>query len=261
MLKKRLIPLILYDDWKMVKTINFTDIRNYGSPVVAAKTYDAQKVDEIIFLDIRASLNHREPPFDAAKDIISSCFCPVSVGGGINTISHIRRLLNIGADKVIINTGAVKRPEFIREASNYFGSSCIVVAIDIMKIKGFGYFVYILSGEKVVNLYPINWAKKCEYLGAGEIFINSIDRDGRECGYDNWILKMITNAVDIPVIASGGAGHPQHFVDVINKTGVDAVAAGSIFLYTEHSPMSARKYMLERGINVRPYEESKYGIL
>lgn len=260
MLKKRLIPLILFDDWKMVKTVNFTDIRNYGSPVAAAKIYDAQKVDEIIFLDIRASLRQKEPPFEAANDIITSCHMPVSVGGGITTISQIRKLLNMGADKVIINTGAIKRPEFIREAVNCFGSSCIVVAIDIFYVFG-NYHIFTHSGTHITCKDFVRWTKRCEALGAGELFINSINHDGRENGYNIHALKLVTEAVSIPVIAAGGAGHPQHLVDAIEKTNIDAVAVGSMFLYTEHSPISTRRYMLNKGINVRPSERSSYGVL
>ena len=250
--KKRLIPLILFDDWKMVKTINFSTMRNYGSPVVTAKVYNAQKVDELIYLDIRASLNNKEPDYDAISDIIKQCFMPVTVGGGIKTVEQVRMLLKIGADKVCINSLAVENPELIKVTANIFGSQCIVISIDAREMKN-SYEVFTYSGTKPMGLNAFEWAKKAEKLGAGEILINSIDNDGKMEGYDLTLLKKMSETVNVPVIAAGGAGHPQHLVDAITIGNVSAVAVGSLLLYTEYSPIRARLYMKEKNIDVRPY--------
>jgi len=252
MLKKRLMPLILFNDWKMVKTINFSDIRNYGSPVVAAKVYNAQKVDEIAYLDIRASLEGREPDYNAVQDIIRQCFMPVTIGGGISSVSHVRKLLQLGADKVSLCTAALKNPDILAEASSRFGKSCIVVAMDVKKING-EYEVFSHSGTQNSGMSAVDWARKAESLGAGELFVNSIDHDGKMDGYDLDLMSQVTESVNIPVIAGGGAGHPSHMVDLFNSCGISAVAAGSLFLYTEYSPIATRKYLKEHGVDVRPY--------
>ncbi len=247
-MKVRLIPLVLFNDWKMVKTIQFSDIRNYGSPVAAAKTYDAQRVDEIMYLDIRATEDGREPNYQAVSDIVGECFCPVAVGGGISTASHVKQLLSAGADKVVINTAVVENPMLISEISKVFGSQCIVVSIDVYE----GWMVHTCSGTVWTHLDAVSWASACECLGAGEILLNSVSRDGTEDGYDLKLLEAVVAKVNIPVIIAGGAGKPQDLVDAVNA-GASAVAAGSLFLYTEHSPISARKYMEMSGLNVRKY--------
>jgi len=248
--KKRVIPLILFDDWKMVKTINFSTIRNYGSPVVSAKVYNAQKVDELIYLDIRASLNMQQPDFDAISDIVRQCFMPVTIGGGVRTVEQAQKLFKIGADKVAINSSAIENPNLIKDIAYTFGSQSVVISIDVRKI-GRSYEVFTYSGTKPTGMSAFDWARKAEDLGAGEILINSIDNDGMMEGYDLNLLSQMYKSVRLPVIAAGGAGHPQHLVDAIAEANVSAVAVGSLFLYTEYNSITSKKYMKDNKIDVR----------
>lgn len=240
----------------MVKTVRFSDMRNYGSPITAVRTYDAQKVDEIILLDIRASAEYREPNYQMIEDIAGSCFCPVAYGGGISKFKDIEKILKAGADKVIINTATLENPTMVKHASKIFGSQCITLSLDIKDSElnrvfyESGRMPLVMTLPTLIDFY--------QGLEAGEIFINNISRDGTLKGYDIRLLKNLVNRFDIPIIAAGGAKDPQDFVDAVNIAKVSAVAAGSMFLFTEYSPMASRKYMYDKGINVRPYEKSDY---
>ncbi len=250
MLKKRLIPVLLLKNGRMVKTIQFDRLRDVGNPVTAAKIYDAQTADELAFLDILASVEERNILFDILDRVTEQCFMPLTVGGGIKTLDDIRKTLKAGADKVSINTKAVENPAFINEAARVFGSANIVVSIDYRKVNGQNK-VFIHSGKKETAYDPVAWAKEMEKRGAGEIIINCIDRDGMMNGYDIETISKVTSSVNVPIIAAGGAGTLQHFVDGITKGGASAVAAGSIFHFTDQSPIKARAFMKEAGLNVR----------
>ncbi len=251
MLLKRVMPLILFKDWKMVKTTNFSNAVNYGSPVGAVKVYGTGSADEIIYLDIQASLEKKGPNYEAVEDIVGECFVPLTVGGGIRTPEDIRKLLRVGADKVSINSAIVDNPLLVKEAAKIFGSQCIVASIDVKRV-GDSYEVFTLSGTRATGLNAFDWAVRVEQFGAGEILINSIDNDGVMKGYDLELLKGITDRVSIPVVAAGGAGHPQHLVDAIVIGKVEAVAVASLFLFTEYGPVATKRYLREQNIDVRP---------
>lgn len=250
MLKKRLIPVLLLKNGRMVKTMQFDKLRDVGNPVTAAKIYDAQSADELVFLDILASVEERKALIDIIDRVTEECFMPLTVGGGVKSLEDIRILLKAGADKVSINTAAVENPNLIKEASDKFGSANIVVSIDYKMIEGENK-VHTHCGKKKTDLDPVKWAVKVYELGAGEIMLNCIDRDGMMNGYDIEVIKAVSDSVDIPVIACGGAGSLQDFVDGVEKCNASAVAAGSIFHFTDQSPIKARFYMKERGVNVR----------
>ncbi len=250
MLKIRIIPSLLLKDGRMVKSVRFGGYRDVGHPVTTAKIYEAQRADELIFLDISASQEGRRTLFDYARQAAEECFMPLGIGGGIRSVEDIRELLKGGADKVVINTAAVENPELIRKAALRFGSSTIVVSIDVKKnVKG-NYEVFIKGGTKSTGLDPVIWAKQAEELGAGEIFITSIDKEGTMSGYDLDLLRVVSQAVLIPVIAHGGAGKLSDFKEAI-EAGASAVSAASIFHFTDQSPIKARKYLFDAGINVR----------
>ncbi|MDP8213533.1 MAG: imidazole glycerol phosphate synthase subunit HisF [Candidatus Zapsychrus exili] len=250
MLTKRIIPCLDVKDGRVVKGINFVNLRDAGDPVDIAEIYDKCKADEIVFLDITASHEKRSIIIDVLKKTAEKVFMPLTVGGGINSLEDIRELLNAGADKVSINTSAVKNPELIKQASDKFGSQCIVVAIDAKKEEG-NWQVYIHGGRTPTGQDAIEWAKQTEKLGAGEILLTSMDFDGTKNGYDIELTNAICTAVNIPVIASGGAGKLEDFSEILSKTTADAALAASVFHYGELSVEEVKNFLKKEGIKVR----------
>ena len=250
MLKVRIIPILLLKDGRMVKGKQFTDYRDTGDPVFASRIYNTQFVDELIFLDITATNDGRENHFDIIEQVSKECFMPLTIGGGISNVSQIRKLLKAGADKVVINTAAVNRPHFIEEAAGVFGSQCIVVGIDVRYEEG-NYIVYTNSGKVKTDLVLVDHIVNMEKLGAGEIFINSIDRDGMMRGYDLELIKLVLTYTALPVIACGGEGNFMHLVDAYKKTGVGALAMASIYHFGDNNPVRARSYLKNQDINIK----------
>ncbi|MFZ2356679.1 MAG: imidazole glycerol phosphate synthase subunit HisF [Candidatus Omnitrophota bacterium] len=250
MLTKRIIPCLDIKEGRVVKGIKFLGLKDAGDPVEAAKIYDAGQADELVFLDITASFQKRKTLIDLVEAIAVNIYMPFTVGGGIRDINDIRDLLNAGADKVSINTAAVKFPELISDAAKKFGSQCIVVAIDAKKEQD-NWEVFINGGRTATGVDAIEWAKKAADLGAGEILLTSMDYDGTKDGYDLALTKAVTDSVNIPVIASGGAGKLEHFYDVFTKSGADAGLAASIFHYQEYSVKQVKEYLANKGVAIR----------
>ncbi len=250
MLTKRIIPCLDVKEGRVVKGTNFLELRDAGDPVENAKAYEEQMADELCFLDITASHEKRKTIIDVVERVAHEVFMPLTVGGGIKTIDDIRETLRAGADKVTVNTTAVERPEFVRESSEIFGSQCICIAIDA-KRRGDGFEVYTYGGRKPTGIDAIAWAKRVEELGAGEILLTSMDRDGTKIGFDIELTRAISESVQIPVIASGGVGTLEHLYDGLVEGKADAVLAASIFHYREFTVIDAKKYLRERGVNVR----------
>jgi len=248
MLRHRVIPVVLLDGYSVVKTIQFKIRRNLGNPVTVARIYNSRNVDELILLDIDASKGGRHIDFFTIEDIASECFMPLTVGGGLTNCDEIEMILKKGADKVVLNTAALKNPAIIKESSSRFGSQCIVVSVDINKDGGH-YSVFSHAGVKN-SLDPIQWCKSIEELGAGEILINSVYLDGMMISYDNSFIKMVSSAVNIPIIACGGASNPRDGVDAI-RSGASAVAMASMFHFTDYTPQMCRDKMRESNIPVR----------
>ena len=251
MLTKRIIPCLDVQEGRVVKGVNFVNLRDAGDPVAIAKAYDANKADEIVFLDITASHEERPILIDIVRATAEKVFMPLTVGGGINSVDDIRDLLNAGADKVSINSAAIKRPELVKEAASRFGSQCIVVAIDAKK-NGGRWDVYINGGRIRTDKDAVGWAKEVERLGAGEILLTSMDFDGTKNGYDLALTAAVSKAVNIPVIASGGAGQLEHFAEDFQKTNADAALAASVFHYGEFTIGEVKQYLKERNVAVRP---------
>jgi len=249
-LTKRIIPCLDIKEGRVVKGVKFLGLRDAGDPVEVAKIYDQQQADELVFLDITASFENRKTLIDLVEAIAENIFMPFTVGGGIRNIEDIRDLLNAGADKVSINTAAVKSPDLIYESSAKFGSQCIVVAIDAKRQDGH-WQVYINGGRTPVELDALDWAKKAAGLGAGEILLTSMDYDGTKDGYDLDLTRSIAESVNIPLIASGGAGKLEHFYQVLTAARADAALAASIFHYQEHSIKEVKDYLKEKGVAVR----------
>ncbi|WP_097458889.1 imidazole glycerol phosphate synthase subunit HisF [Mangrovitalea sediminis] len=254
-LAKRIIPCLDVDKGRVVKGVNFVDIRDAGDPVEVARRYNEQGADEITFLDITASHESRDTTYETVERMASEVFIPLTVGGGVRTVEDIRNLLNAGADKVSINTAAVFRPEFVREASERFGSQCIVVAIDAKRVNGEGeparWEIFTHGGRKPTGLDAVEWAQRMTAYGAGEILLTSMDRDGTKAGFDLGVTRAISDAVSVPVIASGGVGNLQHLVDGIKLGGADAVLAASIFHFGEFTVPQAKAFMRAQGVEVR----------
>ena len=248
-LAKRIIPCLDVDQGRVVKGINFVDIRDAGDPVEIARRYDEQKADEIMFLDITASSDHRHTMVDMVRSVAGEVFIPLTVGGGIREVADIHTMLQAGADKVSINTAAVKRPGVVKEASKHFGAQCIVVAIDA-KRKDDRWQVFTHGGRSATGMDAIDWARRVADMGAGEILLTSMDRDGTRDGFDIELTCAVSRAVSIPVIASGGVGTLDHLVEGIVDGGADAVLAASIFHFGEYTIDQAKVYMAERGIEV-----------
>ena len=247
---KRIIPCLDVNDGRVVKGINFVELKDAGDPVEIARSYNDQGADELTFLDITASSDNRGLLFDIIEKVANQIFIPLTVGGGVRNCDDIRNLLNVGADKVGINTSAILNPNFVSESSSRFGSQAIVVAIDAKKIDDH-YEVFTHGGRNATGINAIEWAKKMADFGAGELLITSMDRDGTKKGFDNNLMKSISDSVDIPIIASGGAGSLRHLVDGIKEGEADAVLAASIFHYGEYSIKETKKYMHEHGIEMR----------
>ncbi|TDT43494.1 imidazole glycerol phosphate synthase subunit HisF [Halospina denitrificans] len=254
-LAKRIIPCLDVDKGRVVKGVNFVDIRDAGDPVEVARKYNEQGADEITFLDITASHESRDTTYETVERMASQVFIPLTVGGGVRHVGHIRNLLNAGADKVSINTAAVHNPEFVREAAERFGSQCIVVAIDAKRVSEEGeeprYEIFTHGGRNATGLDAVEWARRMTEYGAGEILLTSMDKDGTKSGFDLGLTRAISDAVPVPVIASGGVGNLQHLVDGILDGGADAVLAASIFHFGEYTIPQAKTYMRERGVVVR----------
>lgn len=250
MLAKRIIPCLDVKDGRIVKGVKFINLRDAGDPAEIAQVYDREGADEIVFLDITASHEERETTIDAVRRTAESIFMPLTVGGGIGSIETVERLLKAGADKVSVNTLAVKNPDLVRFLSKRFGSQCIVVAIDAKKI-GIRWEVYTHGGRKPSGLDAVEWAKKVADLGAGEILLTSMDRDGTKKGYDIPLTRAISEAVNIPVIASGGAGRLEHLYEALTAGKADAVLAASIFHFREYSIRQAKEFLKEKGVEVR----------
>lgn len=255
MLAKRIIPCLDVKDGRVVKGTNFLHLKDAGDPVEIAALYDKEGADELTFLDITASHENRNIILDVVKKTAEQVFMPLTVGGGIRSIDDIRRLLTAGADKVSINTAAVKEPEFITKAARRFGSQCIVIAIDAKKVRGNfdtpQWEVYINGGRTSAGLDAVAWARAAEKRGAGEILLTSMDCDGTKDGFDIALNRTISEAVNIPIIASGGAGKAEHFYDVFTRGKVDAALAASIFHYREVSIQTIKEYLIKTGINMR----------
>jgi len=250
MLAKRIIPCLDVKDGRVVKGTQFVDLKDAGDPVANVKVYDQQGADEIAFLDITASYENRDILIDIVRRTAEEIFIPLTVGGGITRLEDIRRLLKAGADKVSINTAAVKDPSFVERASKRFGSQCIVIAIDA-KRKGEGWEVYTHGGRVPTEIDAVLWAKKMEEMGAGEILLTSMDRDGTKDGYDIELTRTISERVGIPVIASGGVGTLEHLYEGLVLGKADAVLAASIFHYREYTISQVKSYLKERGVVVR----------
>jgi len=254
-LAKRIIPCLDVDAGRVVKGVQFVDIRDAGDPVEVARRYDREGADEITFLDITASSDDRETMVHVVEQVASEVFIPLTVGGGIRVAEDVRRMLNAGADKVAINTAAVFNPEFVREASERFGSQCIVVAIDAKRVSKEGeparWEIYTHGGRKPTGLDAVDWARRMAEYGAGEILLTSMDRDGTKAGFDLELTRTIAEAVPIPVIASGGVGTLQHLVDGVKEGEADAVLAASIFHFAEYSIEQAKRFMAEQDVEVR----------
>jgi len=249
--KIRLIPTLLYKDFGLVKGVGFDSWRRVGSAMQAIKVYNLREVDELALLDISATNDGREPDFELIDDLADDCFMPLAVGGGVRTIEDVRRLLQVGADKVVINTSAVETPALIGEIAQRFGTQCVVVSIDAKKEANGRHRVYTHAGRQATELAPQALAKKAEELGAGEILITSIERDGSMQGYDIELIRSVSEAVSIPVIASGGAGNAEHMARALSEGKASALAAASIFHFTQQTPLEIKHALYEAGFNVR----------
>ncbi len=250
-LAKRIIPCLDVDNGRVVKGVQFVDILDAGDPVEVARRYDEQGADELVFLDITASSDDRETMVHVVEEVASQVFIPLTVGGGIRELSDIRRMLNAGADKVGINTTAVNNPEFVRQAAARFGSQCIVVAIDAKQVGDGRWEIFTHGGRKPTGIDAVEWAKKMASFGAGEILLTSMDRDGTRDGYDLALTRAISEAVAVPVIASGGVGTLDHLADGVIEGRADAVLAASIFHFGHHTVQEAKDVMSARGIEMR----------
>jgi cyclase len=254
-LAKRIIPCLDVDNGRVVKGVKFIDIRDAGDPVEVARRYDREGADEITFLDITATHDNRDTIVHVVEQVASEVFIPLTVGGGIRTLDDIRRMLNAGADKVGINSAAVANPEFVREAAQRFGSQCIVVAMDAKKVSHSNepdrWEIFTHGGRKATGIEAIGWAKKMVDYGAGEILLTSMDRDGTREGFDLPLTRAISEAVTVPVIASGGVGNLDHLADGVIEGKADAVLAASIFHFAEYTIQQAKEHMASRGIEMR----------
>ena len=251
MLKTRIIPCLDVKDGRVVKGVNFVGLRDAGDPVEQAKLYDAQGADELCFLDISASSDNRSILYDAVASVAEQCFMPLTVGGGVRKLEDIRKLLLAGADKVSINTEAVRNPEFVREASEKFGVQCIVVAIDAKSVASGRFEIFTHGGRNPTGIDAVEWAKRMEAYGAGEILLTSMDRDGTKQGFNLPLTRAVSDAVNIPVIASGGVGTLEHLVEGVREGHASAVLAASIFHYGTYTIAQAKAVMREAEIAVR----------
>lgn len=252
MFTKRIIPCLDVNNGRVVKGVNFVNLRDAGDPVEIARAYDKAGADEVVFLDITASSDNRSTVVDMVRVVAANVFIPFTVGGGIRTVEDFRMLLREGADKISINSSAIMNPGLISEAAMKFGSQCVVVAIDAKRrADGSGFNIYKNGGRVDMGMDAVEWAIRAESLGAGEILLTSMDCDGTKAGYDIELTKAVSSAVKIPVIASGGAGTREHFYDALTEGGADAALAASLFHYKELEICQLKKYLQERGVSVR----------
>ncbi len=251
MFTKRIIPCLDVNKGRVVKGVNFVDLKDAGDPVEIAKAYDGAGADELVFLDITASCEGRDTVVEMVRQVAANVFIPFTVGGGIRTIEDFKRLLREGADKISVNSAAIDRPELITEAAEKFGSQCVVVAIDAKRREDGGWNIYKHGGRLDTGIDALEWAVKAERLGAGEILLTSMDCDGTKAGYDIALTRAVADAVSIPVIASGGAGTLEHFYDALTAGGADAALAASLFHYKELEISQVKDYLAEKGVSVR----------
>jgi cyclase len=253
MLKKRIIPCLDVKDGRVVKGINFVDLIDAGDPVEQAKLYDKAGADELCFLDITASVEKRDTIYDVVSKTAEQCFMPLTVGGGVRTIEDIRKLLLAGADKVSINTAAVKNPEFVKEAASKFGDQCIVVAVDAKSVEENKFEIFTHGGREPTGIDAVEWSKRMTEYGAGEILLTSMDRDGTKQGFNIPLTRAVSDAVPVPVIASGGVGNLDHLIEGITEGKADAVLAASIFHFGEYTIAEAKAHMKAAGIEIREH--------
>lgn len=251
MYTKRIIPCLDVKDGRVVKGVNFVNLIDAGDPVMVAKAYDAAGADEVVFLDITASSDNRKTVVDMVRRVAENVFIPFTVGGGIRTVEDFRLLLREGADKISVNSAAIMNPGLIAEAADKFGSQCVVVAIDAKRRADGGFNIYKNGGRIDMGIDAVEWAVKAEKLGAGEILLTSMDCDGTKAGYDITLTKAISSAVKIPVIASGGAGKPEHFYDALTEGGAEAALAASLFHFKELEIKEVKEYLKSRNVSVR----------
>ena len=270
MLTRRIIPCLDIDKGRVVKGVSFVNIRDAGDHAELARFYDAQGADELVFLDITASSDARDIMIDVVKQVSEQVFIPLTVGGGLRNVADVRRMLEAGADKASLNTAAVSNPALVAEASGFFGAQCIVVAIDAKRVTGTdrksapkicgdtaldeqsGWQVYVHGGRTPTGIDALRWAQRAAELGAGELLVTSMDTDGQQTGYDLELLRRISESVTVPLIASGGAGSPQHLYDALDKGKADAVLAASIFHYGTHPIPEVKRYLADKGVPIRP---------
>lgn len=251
MLKRRIVACLVVKNGLVVQSISFKKYLPVGKSAISVEFLNRWGIDEIVLLDIDATSENRKPDFDSITDLSGKGFVPLTVGGGIKDLDDMRRLIHCGADKILINKLALLKPSIIRDASEIFGNQCIVVSFDVKVNKNGEYELFSDSGRIPTGLNPVQWAKEVERLGAGEILLNSIDRDGSKRGYDLDLIRMVCDAVTIPVIACGGADHPRHFLEVLLKTNASAVAAANFFHFFEHPPIIVKSYLRKNGVDVR----------
>lgn len=251
LLKLRVMPTILYNGCELVKGVKFDSWRCVGSVMQSVKVYNMRDVDELVFLDIQATTEHRKPDFKLIDEMADECFMPLTVGGGITTLKDVETLFNVGADKIVINTQAHSNPDIVQQISEEFGSQCAVISIDVRKKFDGNYEIFTHSGTYATRKDPVVFAQEMERRGAGEILLTSIDLDGTMSGYDIYLIKKVSDTVTIPVIASGGAGDYSDMLQVITQGGASAVAAASIFHFTHQTPLEAKKYLAQYGVKIR----------
>ena len=254
MLTKRIIPCFDVDHGRVVKGISFVELRDAGDPVELATQYDANGADELVFLDITASSDYRDSVYDLIAETADQIFIPLTVGGGVRSPEDVRKMLEHGADKVSINTAAIESPQVISDSARRFGPQCIVVAMDAKKIADSKWEIYTHGGRNATGLDAVEWAQQATDRGAGELLITSMDTDGHQDGYDIDLLRTVRNTVDVPIIASGGAGTPEHLYDALTVGGADAVLAASIFHFGKYTIQDLKNYLQKRGLPMRPVE-------
>ena len=254
MLTKRIIPCFDVDHGRVVKGISFVELRDAGDPVELATQYDANGADELVFLDITASSDYRDSVYDLIAETADQIFIPLTVGGGVRSPEDVRKMLEHGADKVSINTAAIESPQVISDSARRFGPQCIVVAMDAKKIADSKWEIYTHGGRNATGLDAVEWAQQATDRGAGELLITSMDTDGHQDGYDIDLLRTVRNKVDVPIIASGGAGTPEHLYDALTVGGADAVLAASIFHFGKYTIQDLKNYLQRRGLPMRPVE-------
>ena len=254
MLTKRIIPCFDVDHGRVVKGISFVELRDAGDPVELATQYDANGADELVFLDITASSDYRDSVYDLIAETADQIFIPLTVGGGVRSPENVRKMLEHGADKVSINTAAIESPQVISDSARRFGPQCIVVAMDAKKIADSKWEIYTHGGRNATGLDAVEWAQQATDRGAGELLITSMDTDGHQDGYDIDLLRTVRNTVDVPIIASGGAGTPEHLYDALTVGGADAVLAASIFHFGKYTIQDLKNYLQRRGLPMRPVE-------